>query len=340
MKMIQDESKAQTMTSTSILRQKFLKLLLSSVNHQTTLSHFIRHRFKKPFKIDQFKQKHYISASNFCPTFDEITDFSGPLSMGPLLIKNLKEQEVAQIHSYIKSGGHWKPRNCLARHKIAIIIPFRDRQSQLTRLLDFLFPILKHQNLDFRFIITEQYGNELFNKGKLMNAAFSFAEKLRVNCVIFHDVDMFPADDRINYGCPDTPRHIGAYVNTLGYRLMYAEIVGGVLAIRMNHFHAVNGFSNEFWGWGGEDDDMGIRILTLNMTIERPDALIGRYIMLRHIKRKDSNNQLIRRMLKASHIRMQWDGVKKLTWTILQIIERPLYYHLYVDVGRPPPGWH
>lgn len=34
-------------------------------------------------------------------------------------------------------------------------------------------------------------------------------------------------------------------------------MVGGVLAIRMNHFYAVNGFSNEFWGWGGEDDDMG-----------------------------------------------------------------------------------
>ncbi|VDN87201.1 unnamed protein product [Brugia pahangi] len=62
--------------------------------------------------------------------------------------------------------------------------------------------------------------------------------------------------------------------------------------------------------------------------------------MLRHIKRKDSNNQLIKRMLKASHIRMQWDGVKKLTWTILQVVERPLYYHLYVDVGRPPSGWH
>ncbi|VBB33922.1 unnamed protein product [Acanthocheilonema viteae] len=185
-----------------------------------------------------------------------------------------------------------------------------------------------------------------------MNAAFCLAEKLKMDCVIFHDVDMFPADDRINYGCPDTPRHIGAYVNTLGYRLMYAEIVGGVLAIRMNHFHAVNGFSNEFWGWGGEDDDMGIRILTLNMTIERPDAFIGRYVMLEHIKRKDSNNRLMRklqiiekfissrRMLKASHIRMQWDGVTNISWRIIKVIKRPLYYHMYVDVGRPPHGWH
>lgn len=43
-----------------------------------------------------------------------------------------------------------------ARHRVAIIIPFRDRQSHLTRLLDFLIPVLQRQRLDFRFIVTEQ----------------------------------------------------------------------------------------------------------------------------------------------------------------------------------------
>lgn len=51
-----------------------------------------------------------------------------------------------------------------------------------------------------------------------MNAAFRLAERLNVSCVIFHDVDMFPQDDRNFYGCPPTPRHIGAFVNNLGYQ--------------------------------------------------------------------------------------------------------------------------
>ena len=39
------------------------------------------------------------------------------------------------------------------------------------------------------------------------------------------------------------------------YRLSRG-IVGGVLAISPLHYRQVNGFSNIYWGWGGEDDDM------------------------------------------------------------------------------------
>jgi GT2 family glycosyltransferase len=42
-------------------------------------------------------------------------------------------------------------------------------------------------------------------------------------------------------------------------RLQYEMLVGGVLAMRRDQFKTVNGFSNEFWGWGGEDDDMAYR---------------------------------------------------------------------------------
>lgn len=38
--------------------------------------------------------------------------------------------------------------------------------------------------------------------------------------------------------------------------LPYEDIFGGVSALTKEQFINVNGFSNEFWGWGGEDDDM------------------------------------------------------------------------------------
>ena len=39
-------------------------------------------------------------------------------------------------------------------------------------------------------------------------------------------------------------------------RLVYADVFGGVTTFKNNQFLLVNGFSNLFYGWGGEDDDM------------------------------------------------------------------------------------
>lgn len=85
-----------------------------------------------------------------------------------------------------------------------------------------------------------------------MNAAFRLAQKLGVDCVIFHDVDMYPQDDRTPYGCPDKPLHLGAFVNSLGYKLWYNELTGGALSVPMSDYLAFNGYSNIYFGWGGE----------------------------------------------------------------------------------------
>jgi len=45
--------------------------------------------------------------------------------------------------------------------------------------------------------------------------------------------------------------------------LAYEELVGGVLNMRTEHFQRVNGYSNLYWGWGAEDDDMAYRFSTL-----------------------------------------------------------------------------
>lgn len=47
------------------------------------------------------------------------------------------------------------------------------------------------------------------------------------------------------------------YVKT--YRATYGAYVGGVLAINTNDFQLVNGYSNNYFGWGAEDDDFYVR---------------------------------------------------------------------------------
>ncbi|KAI6228177.1 hypothetical protein M3Y95_00594800 [Aphelenchoides besseyi] len=275
-----------------------------------------------------------------CPAISNITNFAKHLPQATLLIEDLLEEEVQLSHQDIQPGGEWKPADCRARDRVAIIIPYRDRKSHLTRLLDFLIPILKHQLLDFRFIVTEQYGDDLFNKGRIMNAAFKLAQSMGVDCTIFHDVDMFPQDDRTPYNCPESPRHLGAFVSNLGYQLWYKEIVGGALAITIEDYLAVNGYSNLYWGWGGEDDDMGKRILSLNYTIERPNNEYARFSMLKHVKRKRTAPKLIYKLLDSAGTRWEHDGVNEAgLWKVKRVEKRPLYYHCLVDVGESPAYW-
>ena len=59
-------------------------------------------------------------------------------------------------------------------------------------------------------------------------------------------------------------------LNEFRYNLPYNEMVGGGLAISRSHFLRVNGFSNQFYGWGGEDDDMSNRISKVGMSVNRP----------------------------------------------------------------------
>merc|ERR1712038_49886 len=66
---------------------------------------------------------------------------------------------------------------------------------------------------------------------------------------------------------------------------MYENYYGGVVAMTVQHFKQVNGFSNRFWGWGGEDDDMANRIFANGLYISRYPSTISRYRSLKH----DSN---------------------------------------------------
>ena len=79
----------------------------------------------------------------------------------------------------LRPGGSFHPAMCLSRHRVAIIIPYRDRLEHLQILLYHLHPILSRQLLEYRIYVVEQAGEETFNKGVLMNAGVR--ESLKVS---------------------------------------------------------------------------------------------------------------------------------------------------------------
>ncbi|KAL1439145.1 hypothetical protein MTO96_047425 [Rhipicephalus appendiculatus] len=91
-----------------------------------------------------------------------------------------------------------------------------------------LWSPVERQLLSYRIYVVEQYGNDTFNKGVLMNAgvreAFRDAD---YHCFVFHDVDLIPEDDRNMYSCPPSPRHMSVAIDKFNYTLPYQMLVGG-----------------------------------------------------------------------------------------------------------------
>ena len=40
-------------------------------------------------------------------------------------------EEMEKTYSFLEDGGRFKPNQCIARHRVAIIVPFRDREEHL-----------------------------------------------------------------------------------------------------------------------------------------------------------------------------------------------------------------
>eukprot|EP00092_Neocalanus_flemingeri_P070776 GFUD01086903.1.p1 GENE.GFUD01086903.1~~GFUD01086903.1.p1 ORF type:complete len:493 (+),score=97.72 GFUD01086903.1:144-1622(+) len=234
----------------------------------------------------------------------------------------------------VAEGGEFLPSACDPKYSLAIILPFRNRDSQLRIFLNFIHPILMRQNIHYRIFVISQDDEETFNRAMLFNVGFSEASKMSDwDCFVFHDVDLLPEDDRNLYTCPDMPRHMSVSVNKFNYKLPYKDLFGGVSALSKEHFKLVNGFSNQFWGWGGEDDDMSKRIHYHKLRITRYKPEVARYTMLKHKQEKVNKERA--RVLRTSHRRYKTDGLNSLKYQVLAKELMPLYTNVSVALHNP-----
>ncbi|PAA53138.1 hypothetical protein BOX15_Mlig019227g2, partial [Macrostomum lignano] len=252
--------------------------------------------------------------------------------------------DIASTNSTrILPGGAWCPSaKCRHQQSLAIVIPFRDRWRQLRNLLSVLHPMLQRQQSGcYRVFVVEQYGGGAFNKGRLNNAGFLEAmRRHNFTCVIFQDTDIVPENDRNPYLCGSVrPRHLAVAVDTNRYRLPYAALVGGVIAFTTRHFFRVNGYSNLYWGWGLEDDDMELRMkIGTKLKYERPPASVARFKALPHASQRIYRLQASRRMplLKTALQRYSKDGLNTVKYRVLFSSNEPLFTHLLIDIGEQP----
>jgi len=76
------------------------------------------------------------------------------------------------------------------------------------------------------------------------------------------------------------------------------------------------------------------------LRLTRPPSIIARYKMLLHEKRTPAVYSKRAKLLKTAAKRYAWDGVSSVRYTLNSVISHPLFTHIAIDVGTPPPGFN
>lgn len=194
--------------------------------------------------------------------------------LGKVINKNL----IPELQGLVK-----QPKNDMIMN---IIVAYRDpgdgsRKAQLKQFKEQINLIFKDQT-DVRIYIIEQEGNrsdygllpELlkqpnsemakFNLGILKNIGFAIASKSMKDkdaYYILSDVDLLPSinlvKDYLTY--PKNPIHLANKGTRYNISGTDHSFLGGVISVNKKDFIKANGYPNNFWGWGGEDNALNRR---------------------------------------------------------------------------------
>lgn len=139
--------------------------------------------------------------------------------------------------------------------KNIILIPYRDREKDMKYFLEYTYPLLKKNIENLKLVIVEQEKGKPFNRGITLNIGFQEMEKESngvINNYITHDIDVNPFESTIKelYNKPIEDNHV------IGIYTSFHGTLGGLIKFNSNTFKNINGFPNNFWGWGCEDKDL------------------------------------------------------------------------------------
>ena len=166
------------------------------------------------------------------------------------------------------------------RKNIAIIACFRDLENgereRERRVYVQLMNKLMVPYCNFHIYIIEQSDDgELFNIGKLKNIGYEIANKKNNNGenrrdrgsfdhFIFTDIDVIPNYDLMKYFLITPEQPISLAIRGTRYeskdKILGKIFLGALLSFSKKNFEDINGYPNNYWGWGGEDDSLIDRI--------------------------------------------------------------------------------
>ena len=137
------------------------------------------------------------------------------------------------------------------------------------------------------------------------------------------------------YNCNEKfPRHMTVNITDGPTRMSF----GGVSQIPPSVFEKLNGYSNQFWGWGGEDDQMYWRIKKmLKLPISEPKLKDCLFDMLEHQVHGEYLNQPNPRAVKEikNYKFYKSEGLSNLRYERQRLSDCKIFAHVLADLKAP-----
>lgn len=159
--------------------------------------------------------------------------------------------------------------------KYLVIVPYGDlqpdemRRDQLIQFLTHFLGLVKQSKSHGKYtiLIAEQVEpKNKFGKGQLYNVAVKwYIDNIGTpSRIILHDLDLLPDRELFDrYAMTDLPSQMvpkNEYFAKI-YDIKFSiPVGGGITAIAPEQYINANGFPNNFWGWGGEDNAFQLRL--------------------------------------------------------------------------------
>lgn len=196
------------------------------------------------------------------------------------------------------------------------------------------------------FIIEQSKDNQKFNIGKLKNIGFDIAKNY--DNYIFTDIDMIPNQDltyyySINFNCICSLAYKGTRYESINNKTDKI-FLGGVIGVNKNDFIKINGYPNNFWGWGGEDDALIIRIYNEKLNICYPkkgkvidtEVINKKKILMKNkmkiLKNNDNIEKLKYEKILFDNKNYKKNGINSLNYKILYKTINKHIHHYIVDL--------
>lgn len=289
--------------------------------------------------------------------------------------RTLEEIDTANVHGTVCSDrpnaspfvahnslpsvdvASWPPPLLTNGVQLAVVVPFRDqrplqdRSSQLKRFIPHMEQFLSSiPNCRGAIIIVEQaQDGRKFNRGQLLNVGFELARNALpgVSFFITHDVDLLPSMEMrpVYANVPTEPAAV--HLASVWNKYTYGTFIGGVLAFRPEDFIRVNGYPNNYWGWGLEDDQLALRMGHCKVRTLRVRS--GSYLDLDPMNMKSVLERGQREEVVAHlpwlnkemfqkgglHLDSDWsqNGLRDLTYKSSVVTVRGLVHHHLVHLG-------